>query len=298
MELKQERIGYLHGQWLPHHEMRISVDDGGFRQAITAVERLRTYQGRIFSLEAHLRRWDWTTQKLAITGLPDSTQIIELLNDLLEKNQPLIDQQGDVGLTMFATPGEPTSEQPTFGLHLNLLNHDRIARHRVEGQPLIISDVQQPATTCWPRSIKTRSRVHYYLADRFAAEHRPGSLGILLDQDGTITETSTSNIAIVTHGTIQTPPSEKVLSGVTQLMTEILAEELGIAWVKKPIEIEHLLLADEVILMGTDGGIWFANSISNQPVADGQPGPIFASLRQEFDIMTGETPPSSAAQDA
>lgn len=290
MESEKTRIGYLHGQWRPHHEMHISVDDGGFRQAITAVERLRTYRGRIFSLEAHLRRWEWTTEKLAITGLPDSTEIQNLLTELLEKNQSLIDLQGDVGITMFATPGDPYVDQPTFGLHLNLLNHDRIAQHRLKGQPLIISDVQQPATTCWPRSIKTRSRVHYYLADRFAAEHRPGSLGILLDQDGTITETSTSNIAIVTQGTIQTPPSEKVLSGVTQLMTEILAEEMGIHWVKAPITIEQLLLADEVILMGTDGGIWFANSISNQPVSDGGPGPLFERLRHEFDIMTGTTP--------
>jgi len=188
---------------------------------------------------------------------------------------------------MFATPGTPTSDEPTLGLHLNRLNHEKIAKHRKLGQPLIISDVQQPATTCWPRSIKTRSRVHYYLADRFAEEHRPGSLGVLLDQDGSITETSTSNLAVVLNGKIHSPPAERVLSGVTQLMTEIIADDLGILWVKQPVQMDQLLMADEVLLMGTDGGIWFANSVSNQIISDGLPGPTYERLRSEFDLMTG-----------
>jgi len=287
MEPTTDRIGYLNGQWMPHQEMRIGIDDSGFRQAITAVERLRTYGGRIFSLEAHLRRWEWTTEKLGIRGLPDGDEITSLLSQLLATNQELIDRQGDIGVTMFSTPGEIGSASPTIGLHLNLLNHERIARHQREGQPLIISDVQQPATTCWPRSIKTRARVHYYLADRFAEEHRLGSLGVLLDQDGSITETSTSNIAVVRRGEIQSPPSDRVLSGVTQLITEIIADELGIPWVKAPVQIEQLLMADEVLLMGTDGGIWFANSVSNQAIAEGLAGPVYTRIHNEFVSMTG-----------
>ena len=287
MANETSRIGYLNGQWLPHSEMSVGIDDAGFRQAITAVERLRTYNGRIFSLEAHLRRWQWSTTKLGIHDLPDAGELESLLQDLLERNLRLIEQQRDVGLTMFATPGTPNSESPTLGLHLNFLRHEKIDEHRELGQPLIISDVQQPATTCWPRSIKTRSRVHYYLADRFASEHRPGSLGVLLDQDGSITETSTSNIATVSDGQIHSPPAERVLSGVTQLMTEIIADELGIPWKKSPVHIEDLLQADEVLLMGTDGGIWFANSVSNQPISNGVAGPVYQQLRNEFDAMTG-----------
>ena len=287
MEPTTEKTGYLNGEWMPQREMSIGIDDSGFRQSITAVERLRTYRGRIFSLEAHLRRWEWSTVKLGIAGLPDAQQISALLHHLLDYNQGLLDREGDVGLTMFATPGTPTSDEPTLGLHLNRLNHEKIAKHRKLGQPLIISDVQQPATTCWPRSIKTRSRVHYYLADRFAEEHRPGSLGVLLDQDGSITETSTSNLAVVLNGKIHSPPAERVLSGVTQLMTEIIADDLGILWVKQPVQMDQLLMADEVLLMGTDGGIWFANSVSNQIISDGLPGPTYERLRSEFDLMTG-----------
>ncbi|MEC8473509.1 MAG: aminotransferase class IV [Planctomycetota bacterium] len=287
MEPEKKRIGYLNGQWMPHTEMSIGIDDTGFRQSITAVERLRTYRGRIFALDAHLRRWSWTISKLAIDNLPDPESIASLLMELISKNSELIEQEGDIGLTMFATPGEPGKHKPTLGLHINFLNHQRIEKHRHEGQPLIVTDVQQPATTCWPRSIKTRSRVHYYLADRFAAEHRPGSLGILLDQDGSITETSTSNVAIVSNGEIYSPPGDRVLSGVTQLMIEIIADDLGVPWFKRPVHLENLMQANEVLLMGTDGGLWFGNSVSNQHINQGESGPIYRKLCSEFDSMTG-----------
>ena len=287
MDHQTERVGMIHGSWVRQSQMQIGVEDTGFRQAVTAVERLRTYGGRIFSLEAHLRRWDWSTSKLAISGLPDADQIKLDLSELLVRNAALLESEKDVGITMFATPGNAGDDTPTFGLHLNPLQHGKIAKHRQDGQPLVISDVQQPATTSWPRSIKSRSRIHYYLADQFANDHCPGSLGILLDQDGTITETSNSNMATVIDGAIQSPPSERVLSGVTQLMVEILAEEIGIPWAKAPVTIEQLFRADEVLMMGTDGGIWFANSISNQPVSGGTAGPVYQRLLAAFDEMTG-----------
>lgn len=283
----ESRIGFLSGHWVPHTEMRISVDDSGFRQAVTAVERLRTYQGRIFALEAHLRRWEWSTSKLGIAPLPSVEAIAAYLAELLDRNQPLISRESDIGITMFATPGAEPGGGPTFGLHLNRLHHEKIDLHREFGQPIIVSDVQQPASACWPRSIKTRARIHYYLADAFARQHRDDSLGVLLDEDGSITETSTSNIAIVQQGQIVSPAADRVLAGVTQLMIELLAQDMSLSWNKTPISVEQLVQADEVLLMGTDGGIWFANSVSNHPIAGGQPGEVYLRLRRQFDQLVG-----------
>ena len=91
MEPDKKRIGYLNGQWMPHTEMSIGIDDTGFRQSITAVERLRTYRGRIFALDAHLRRWSWTTSKLAIDNLPDPEAIASLLMELISENSELVE---------------------------------------------------------------------------------------------------------------------------------------------------------------------------------------------------------------
>ncbi len=79
----ESRIGFLSGRWVPHGEMRLGVDDVGFRQGVTAVERLRTYQGRIFAIEAHLRRWQWSTSKLGIGPLPSMEAYEAYLRELL-----------------------------------------------------------------------------------------------------------------------------------------------------------------------------------------------------------------------
>jgi branched-subunit amino acid aminotransferase/4-amino-4-deoxychorismate lyase len=209
------------------------------------------------------------------------------LTELLHRNAALVAREGEIGVTIFATPGSGDGTGPTFGIHLNRLSHAKIDLHRQRGQAIVLTDVRQPPSACWPRSIKSRSRIHYYLADAFAANHRVDSLGVLIDDDGTITETSTSNIAIVRSGQILSPPADRVLAGVTQLMIELLAQDESLPWIKTPISVSQLVDADEVLLMGTDGGIWFANSVSNHAIGGEQPGDVFLTLRTAFDRLVG-----------
>lgn len=283
----ETRLGFLAGRWVPHTQMHLHVDDIGFRQGVTAVERLRTYQGRIFAEEAHLRRWQWSTAKLGIAPLPSMEATEAYLEELLQRNAELVRREREIGITMFATPGIGDGSGPTFGIHLNRLNHERIDLHRERGQAIVVTDVRQPPSACWPRSIKSRARIHYYLADAFATQHRVDSLGVLIDDDGSVTETSTSNIAVVKSGQIHSPPADRVLAGVTQLMIELLAQDASLAWNKTPISISQLVDADEILLMGTDGGIWFANSVSNHPIGGEQPGEVFLTLRESFDRLVG-----------
>ncbi len=63
-------IGFLNDRWIDTGEMSISIFDLGFRQAVTAVERLRTYNGKVFQVDAHLDRWCESTSQLAIHALP------------------------------------------------------------------------------------------------------------------------------------------------------------------------------------------------------------------------------------
>ena len=112
-------MGYFRGEWVPRESMRLSVDDVGFRSGVTAVERLRTYDRRVFELSEHLQRWERTIAELAIQGLPTTDQIADQIDELLDRNQAILSRKGDTGITIFATPGELAGPSPTFGLHLN-----------------------------------------------------------------------------------------------------------------------------------------------------------------------------------
>ena len=267
--------------------MQIGVDDIGFRQGVVAVERLRTYGGAAFLIERHLDRWCHSTIELGIDSLPSTERLRDLLEELLVKNQLLVNEFGEVGITMFATPGV-TVGSPTLGLHLNKIDEDLSASRRQKGQAIVVVNVHQPDSDCWPRSIKVRSRIHYYRADCLAQESQQGAAGVLIDDDATVTETSHSNLAIVEKGRIISPPKDRVLGGITQSKVEELAMDCWITWTYEGISPQRLAAADEVLLMGTGTGIWFASEVHGQDSGKSNspriPGPIFLELRDRFDL--------------
>jgi branched-chain amino acid aminotransferase len=222
--------------------------------------------------------------------LPSPAATRNYLETLIARNHALVQSEGEIGITMFATPGAIGGDAPTFGLHLNRLDLARIDRLAQHGQPLVITDVRQPALDCWPRSIKVRSRIHYYRADTIARGHHKDAVGVLLDDDNHVTETSVANLAIVKSGRIVAPPADRVLGGITQSVAERLAADASIDWINNPLSIPQLQQADEVLLMGTDGGIWFANSVDGNPIAQGKPGDVYRTLRQRFETLAQHSP--------
>ena len=63
------------GRWGLHSSLHVALDDFGFTQGVTAVERLRTYDGRPFELPRHLARFATTTAGLQIAGLPSPPRL-------------------------------------------------------------------------------------------------------------------------------------------------------------------------------------------------------------------------------
>ena len=271
--------------------MTISIDDLGFRQAVTAVERLRTYHRQPFLLAPHVARWQRTVDELGIDCPRSVDEIATSVDELLRRNDQWLQHQGDASITLFATPGphRPAEPAATFGLHLSALDHELVASRRRHGQPLVITHVAQPPLSAWPREIKVRSRLHFYRADRLAKQSDPAAIGALLDDDGSVTETSVANLAVVSGGAIVSPPADRVLTGITQAAIEGLAAEAGILWDKQSVPVASLRYADEILLMGTDTGIWFASHIDGHPVGQhgdqAEGGPVYRELRRRFDEL-------------
>lgn len=263
--------------------MTLRIDDIGFLQGVTAVERLRTWNNRLPFREAHLRRFLHTTQTLKIGGLPDAEELSGLVDQLLNRRA----SDSDTGVVLFATPGRRGGNAPTLGLHLSPLDFSRLERMRREGQPLVVTGVRQPPLECWPRDIKVRCRIHYYLADHQAHEHDPEALGVLIDDDGSITETSVANIVVMIDGRLLIPPAGRILPGVMLAAVCDLAEAEGIRVARCPVSPQMLREADEVLLTGTEAGLWPARQIDALPKP---PGPICRQLQQS--LQTSLTEPA------
>ncbi len=277
------------GQLVPHRSLSVSLQDLGIRQSVIAVERLRTYGHQVAQLEAHIVRWRRTLDELYLPIAVDSESLRWRIESLMDANRAWLSEVGDCGIVMMATPGEaapaPAVTTP-FGnewMHLQAIQHSIVERHRAAGQRLFITDVEQPSDRCWPRDIKVRCRLHYYLADQQAREHHPDAVGLLVDHDGTVTETSNSNIAIVRQGEVWAPPVEQVLPGVTMEAVRQACEELGLVWHDERLWPAEIREAEEVWLMGTDGGLWFASHIDGAAKTVDGPPDLFRRVLPQFD---------------
>lgn len=252
-------VGWDGDRWTDADQLAISINDLGVRQGVTAVERLRTYRGKLWQLDRHLDRFETTCDGIGIAI--DRQWWSGHVETLLTKNAAII-QSIDVGVVLLATPGKNIDgSNPTNLLGLSPVDGDRVARRRVGGQGVVITDVMQPPPQSWPRQWKVRSRLHYYRADQFARRIDPSSTGMLIDQDGSVTESGIASIAVVLGDEIIVPPRDRILGSVTASVVQEIAEQQNWRWTEQTIAPEMLIGGTEVWLMGTDTGLWFASRV-------------------------------------
>ena len=280
-----QRLAFFNGSWIAPQQAVISVNDPAVTHAATAVERIRVYGEKPFQFDAHLDRWEKTTSTLAIEGLPGRTELEELVDRLLVRNRDWAKRQQNYGVLMFASAG--VSAIPTLLIDLYPID-SKLHSKRIElGSPLVITNVQQPSSRCWPRDIKVRCRLHYYLAQQQATPWGCDSLGVLLDADGTITETAIANILVVENNTVVSPPLDQILPGVSLSVVRDLCQTEGLSWAEQRIRPARLKAADEVLLTGTSCGIWFANAVDHTRLC-GKTN-VYRRLRDGFDRLIQES---------
>ena len=115
---------------------------------------------------------------------------------------------------------------------------------------------------------------------------------LLVDEDGYVAEGPTTNVFLVdANGVLATPPIEKVLHGVTRSSILAIAEAEGLRAEERKIRPEALASAEEVFLTGTTAGVWPVESVDDQKIRGGAPGPVAARLAKRFKAITrGEDP--------
>jgi branched-chain amino acid aminotransferase len=291
----KEPVAFLNGQYLPLSQAAVGVFDIGFVQGVTVAEQLRTFRGKLFRLETHLERLG---QSLAIVGLRPAQSLEELgriASELVERNRRLIDADDDWGTTIFVTPGlsaahsaAPEPAGPTVCVHSQPLSFAQWADKYRTGDSLVVTNVVQVPNECWPRALKCRSRMHYYLADKQARAAEPGARALLLDQDGFVTEASTANIVIYRAGEgLISPPREDILQGVSIAVLEELAAKLGIAFTYRQLAVSDVASADEVLLCSTSPSLWSVTQLNGRPIRDGRPGDVCQRLRAAWNELVG-----------
>ena len=286
---------YLNGEWLAASKAALSLTDAGFVLGATLAEQLRTFHGKIFRLDDHLARLEHSLRLVGIDPQVERGKLADLAREIVARNHRLLEQGDDLGLSIFVTPGQypayssaPGPTHPTVCLHTYLLPFRYWADKYRTGQFLATTAIRQVPAECWPAEIKCRSRMHFYLADRQAAQLHPGSRALLLDRDGNVTEASTANLLLYRReeGMIS-PPSNKILRGISLMELLDIAGDLRIPCVERNFTPLEAAAADEALLSSTPFCVLPCTRLNGRPIAAGRPGEIFARLLAAWSEIVG-----------
>lgn len=297
-------LAYLNGRFLPAEQLALSVIDAGFVLGATVTEQVRTFAGRLFRLEAHLDRLWRSLETVGMDPGLSRQQMAEVATELVAHNHRLLQPGDDLGLSIFVTPGpyvgyagRSVEIRPTVCLHTYPLGFGLWAAKYQRGESLWISSVCQVDRACWPPALKCRSRMHYYLADREAAQNEPGSRAVLLDREGFVTETAIANIVLYRAGEgLLSPPVERILPGISLEVVFQLAGRLGVPTGFRGLRPEDLTSADEIMITSTPFCLLPVTRLQGQPVGTGQPGPLYQKLLQAWSQEVGVDIANQAAQ--
>jgi len=271
----------------------VPVWDLGVVAGAAVTEAGRTYHGRFLFGEQHIDRLLHALQELDFPEAPDKNQLLQAAATVTGHNFKLLPDDSDLGVVLFSTAGGNStylgrpSSQPTTVVHTYPLPFALWRNSFVSGVRLTTSQLRQIPADCFPVSLKVRNRLHWWLADHAAAQQSPGSRALLLNRDGSVAETSTSSICVVSSGQIATPDSD-VLNSLSSRLVEQLSQEAGIPFTRRKVDPSELQDADEIFLTSSPSCLLPVLSVdgSKTRIAPGQ-GPVFRRLLRGWSLLIG-----------
>jgi D-alanine transaminase len=275
-------VAFINGRFVPWREAVVPIDDRGFQFGDGVYEVIRTYRGKPFELEAHLRRLDrsagalllpspyrhsewraWIEEGIAQAGYPDAKVYIQVTRGVAPRDHAF-----------------PAEVHPTTVMTIRELQPlpDETRRRGVTAKT--IEDLR------WGRcDIKSVNLLPNVLARQDAK--RSGVFEAILIRDDLVTEGSVSNVMAVRKGVLVTAPEgPRILSGVTRHVALELARKEGLPTEERYLSRSDLYDSDEVLLTGTTVEVLPVVQIDGRQIGSGRPGSVTTRLVARWKALT------------
>ena len=115
--------------------------------------------------------------------------------------------------------------------------------------------------------------------------------GIMLNQNGSVSEGTGENLFLVIDGKIHTPSLENnILTGITRdSVFQLIKNELALEVIERPIDRSEIYLADEMFLTGTAAHVTPVGELDNRKIGSGKVGPVTEELSSIYaKVIRGE----------
>jgi branched-chain amino acid aminotransferase len=156
-----------------------------------------------------------------------------------------------------------------------------------DGLSIVTCATRRVAPGAFSPAVKSLNYLNNILAKIEAGD---AGEGLMLNEQGYVTECTGDNIFIFKKGELFTPPiSAGLLGGITRNVVLEIARELGTPVHEINLTRYDLYTADEFFLTGSAAEIIPAVSLDARPIGDGVPGILTAKFIKRFRELTQAT---------
>lgn len=276
-------VVYLNGQFMPASEAKISPMDRGFLFGDGIYEVIPSYHGRCIGFSAHIQRLQQGLAALDIHSGLTEQDWRELVQQLLKENGA-----GNLGIYLHVSRGTdskrahayPKDIAPTIFAYCFALSAEPEADHAKAPRYKAVTAVDLRWQRCHIKSTALLGNVMHH--------QQAAALGlnecILFDEQNVLTEGSSTNVFIVKHGVVITPPlSHKILPGITrQLLLSILRQYSSLPVEERAVSKAELMAADEVWLTSSSKEVAAVVEIDGKVIGTGEPGVVWQQAQRLF----------------
>ncbi len=265
-------IIHLNGRLMPADQAAISPFDRGFVFGDGVYEGLRAFRGKLVGMDRHIARMRDGLRESRIDW--DPSPLTRMSEELIRACA-----MPDAFIYWQVTRGTPGPTQPV--------------RSRVPAGPMTPTvfgycspqppiekfiNAEPPTVTCAVREDTRWSRGHLksisLLGNVISAieADEAGAQDAILVKNGVVGEGTAANLLLVLGKDLVTPSldSMPILAGVTRAMDIDAVPDI----VSRPVRVEELGRASELMLTGTTTMITSITKLDGKPVGTGRPGPV------------------------
>lgn len=275
------RIAYVNGRYVPHRDASVHVEDRGYQFADGVYEVCTVRKGVPMEEKGHLDRLERSLREMRIE-MPMSRAAFSLaMRETIRRN---LVEEGIVYLQVTRGVAPRDHPFPAKKIRAAVVMTARNAKpHPAAWLEDGVKAIVVPDIRWGRRDIKTVGLLPNCMAKQ-AAREQGAYEAILADDDGVVTEGSSTNVWIVTEGgaLVTRPPSSEILNGVTRLEIIKLAASEGVKFEERTFTLEELRRAREVFVTSASSFVMPVTEIDGRPVANGKPGAVSGKLRAAY----------------
>ena len=273
------RVAYVNGQYLPHGEATIHVEDRGFQFADGVYEVWSVFDGRLADFDGHMTRLVRSLTELRIDVPMTRGALTRVLKETVRRNRVrngLVYLQVTRGTARRDHPFPAEGTPPSVIVTSKSINPARSDAQAAQGVAVVtVPDIR------WGRcDIKTVGLLPNVLAKQ-AARDRGAYEAWMVDEMGLVTEGASTNAWIVdADGKLRTRDTQaNILNGVTRTAILRLIAAEGVELDERPFSVDEAKAAKEAFFTAAGAFVMPAISIDGVRIGDGKPGPITTRLR-------------------